>query len=358
MPASTAIANFNNLLTRVASEKASDLHITVGEPPSIRKGGLLVSLQSEPPVTQGFLEEVIASFLPDNLKQRLSQEREITLANTFLKTIRFRINIFYQKGFLSASFRLVPSVIPPIASLGAPAVFSQWAGEEKGMVIVAGPFGCGKTTSMASFVDSINQNKQEYIITVEEPIEYIFHSMKSMIIQREVGADVLSVSQALNFLKAEDVDVVMISELKEAQSLISALELASAGRLVISTLSATSVIRAIERIKSSFPASDEARLLALLSENLLGIMAQILVPRVGGGSILVAEVLTMTPAVMSTIKDGKIYQLQSIIQTSREAGMISLERSLAELVKTGEVSQETAKEYINDENIFKAALMT
>ncbi len=353
---STALAQFNTLLTRVAAEKASDLHLTVGEPPSVRKGGVLVSLTEEAPLTQGFLEEVVSSFLPPSLIPELTEKKEVTLAVTFLKTIRFRVNIFYQKGYLSVSFRLVPDAVPALAQLGVPPIFKEWATKRKGLVIVAGPFGAGKSTSVASFIESINQTRPQYIITIEHPIEFVFHSMKSMIVQREVGIDVPSIAQGLSFLKTEDVDVVMVSELSDSASLMAALELASAGRLVISTLSATSVVRAIEKIKASFPEHDEVRLLEILSENLLGVMAQLLVPRMGGGSVMVSEVLAMTPAVVSSIREGKIYQLQSIIQTSRDVGMISLDRSLAELVKTGEVSRDAVHEYIGDEGMFNAAL--
>lgn len=353
---STALAQFNALLTRVAAEKASDLHLTVGEPPTLRKSGALVSITDQPPLTQGFVEEVVASFLPDALTQELATNKEVTLAATFLKTIRFRINVFYQKGFLSASFRLVSDAIPALSQLGVPPIFHQWTEKRKGLVLVAGPFGAGKSTSVASFIEAINQTRQSYIITIEHPIEYVFHSMKSMVVQREVGIDVPSIAAGLEFLKSEDVDVVMISELADSASLVGALELASAGRLVISTLNATSVVRAVEKIRSSFPHGDEARLFEMLSENLLGIMAQLLVPRLGGGSVLVSEVLTMTPAVVTNIREGKLYQLQSIIQTSRDVGMVSLERSLAELVKTNEISRESAHDYSNDDALFNAAL--
>lgn len=343
----------NRILKTVAEYKASDLHLTVGNPPILRIDGKLTPLQEESLLTPDFIQGVVESFLDDKQKEILEREREIVVAYTLENKARFKVNIFYQKGHPSVSLRYVPPTIKTIQELNLPPIVKEFTKLEKGLVLICGPFGSGRTTTMTSLVDQINKSRAEHIITIEKPIEYLFVNNKSVIEQREVGLDVLSFERALESVSEEDVDIIMLSKIEGVEIIEEVLNVASSGRLVLANMDTDSAFKTVEEIIASFPPERQSQGRVHLADSLEGIISQRLVPRTGGGLVLACEVLIPNQAIRSIIRDGALYQLNNILLTSRGEGMVSLDRSLAELVKKGEILLEDALNYAIDRNNLK-----
>lgn len=343
----------NRILTAVAEYNASDLHLSVGNVPNVRVDGELFPLRDEKVVTPDFMNKLSLFFLDEKQKGILKKEKEIIFSYNFQNRIRFKVNIFFQEGYLSASLRLIPTTIKTLKELGLPKAVERVSMIQKGLVIVCGPFSSGRSSTIAALINEINNSRSEHILTVEKPIEFIFNDNQSIIEQREVGRDTNSFEQALKSAFREDVDVVMVSELKSKELIKSALDIAEGGRLIYATMETDSSIKTIERIINSFKKEEQNQIRVQLAEVLEGVIVQHLLPRVGGGRILVAEVLIPTSAVRSIIREGGIYQLENVLQTSREEGMISLDRALAELVRTGEIHLKNALQHAVDKNNLK-----
>jgi len=343
----------NRILTAVAEYNASDLHLSVGNVPTVRVDGELVALREERVVTPDFMKKFSLFFLDEKQREILNREREIISSYNFQNRIRFKVNLFYQEGYLSASLRLIPSTIKTLKELGLPPIVEKFYQIKKGLVIVCGPFASGRSFTIAALLNEINNRRKEHILTVEKPIEFVFGDNQSIIEQREVGRDTNSFEQALKSAFRGDIDVIMVGEMKSKEVIKGALDLAEGGRLVYSAMETDSSIKTIERIVSSFESEAKNQARVQLSEVLEGIIVQRLVPRVGGGRILVTEILIPNPAIRSIIKEGNIYQINNVLQTSRGEGMVSLDRALAELVKTGEIMLESAIQYAVDENNLK-----
>jgi twitching motility protein PilT len=343
----------SRVLSTGAEYKASDLHLTVGNPPILRVDGKLLPLQDEQIITPDFMETFSEAILSAEQKKELKENKELVLAVNMPNKTRYRVNLFFQKGVLAASLRFIPQTIKNIKELGLPQIVEDFAKLTKGLVIVTGPFGSGRTATVASLINNINKTRAVHIMTIEKPIEYIFVNNKSIIEQREVGRDTKSFEQALNTASREDVDVVMVSEMEEKEIIEAVLNTAESSRLVISSMNTDNVLKTIEKIINSFSPQEEEKIRVQLSETLQGIICQRLLPRVGGGRIIVAEVMIFTPPIRTVIRDGALYQLQNIIQTTREEGTISLDRSLAELVKTGEILMDDALAHASDRTNLK-----
>ncbi len=348
----------DRILSTVAGQKASDLHLSVGNPPIIRLNDRLLTLEGERVITPEFMNDFIDSILDKDQKKTLEEKKEVVLAYQFQKQARFRINIFFQKGMLAAYLRLIGERILPLEQLGLPSSIEKISLLNKGLVIIAGSFGSGKTTTSASIIDYLNKNKSAYILTVEKPIEYIFTNQKSIIEQREVGRDTISFEQALSSITQEDVDVLFLSELNGPHVIREVLNIAASGRLVIANLEADTIVKALELIINTFPSGEQQQIKEQLSVNLAAIICQRLLPRVGGGRIAIAEIMLATPPIKSLIKEGSLYQLSNVILTSRDEGMVSLDWSLAELVKTNQVRLEDALEYSSDPQQLRYMLQT
>jgi len=344
------------ILTTAAEYRASDLHLTVGNPPILRVDGKLVALEQEQVITPEFMEVLSEMFLTPDQREELTRERELVTAFMLENRIRFKVSMFYQRGFLAASLRLISSDIKPLSELGLPKVVESFVNLTKGLVLVTGPFGSGRTATVAALVNEINKTRTANIVTIEKPVEHLYLNDRSFIEQREVGRDTKSFQQALETASREDVDVIVVSEMEEPDVIQAVLNAAESSRLVISTMNTDSVLKTVEKIINSAPPELETKVKSQLAGTLEGIVSQRLLPRVGGGRILVAEVMVPAPAVRTVIRDGQLYQLQNMLQTSREAGTISLDRSLAELVKTGEIMMEDAMAYAIDPGNLK--LMT
>jgi len=349
---------FDRILSTVAEQKASDLHLSVGSPPIIRLNDKLITLENEKIITKGFVDDFVKFILDDDQKKTLEEKKEVVLAYQFQKRARFRANIFYQKGVLAVYFRLIGDRVMPLPKLGLPRTLELLAQLQKGLIIISGSFGSGKTTTSASLIDHINQSRSEYILTIEHPIEYIYTNKKSIIEQREVGRDTVSFRQALSTITQEDVDVLFISELPSKEVVKEVLNIAASGRLVIANAEADTIIKTLELIIYSFPSNEQQQIRGQLAMTLSGIICQRLVPKIGGGQIAIAAIMTSTPPIQSLIKEGSLYQIGNIIQTSRAEGMVSLDWSLAELVKTNQVPLEDALENASDPQQLRYMLRT
>jgi len=336
MPTAESIV-LQRILTTAAEYNASDLHFTVGNPPILRVDGKLVVLEQEAVITPEFMNTVQEMFLSQEQRQTLERDREVVVAFMLENRIRFKVSMFFQRGFPAASLRLIANVIKPLNELGLPKIVNRFAEMSKGLLLITGPFGSGRTATSAALVNEINKMRSAHIVTIEKPIEHLFVNDQSFIEQREVGRDTKSFQQAMETASREDVDIIVVSEMEEPEVIQAVLSAAESSRLVISTMDTDSVMKTVEKIINSAPPGYEAKIRAQLAGTLAGILSQRLLPRVGGGRILVAEIMIPTEPIRTVIRDGLPYQLQTILQTSREEGTISLDRSLAELVKTGEI---------------------
>lgn len=344
----------NKILTAAAKGRASNIHLTVGAFPALRIDEDLVELKDEQIITNDFIKKLADGWLDDGQRKELAQEKEVTFIREVSKKFRIKVNFFFQKNFLSASLRIIPAQIPPLINLGLPKSVYGLTDKKAGLIIVVGPYGSGRTTTIAAMIEEINKSRKDKIITVEKPIEYLFVGKESLIEQREVGRDVNSFVDALEYAQQADVDVVAIETTPEPEIFPLVLEFANSGRLCILAMNTNSVVQTVEEILASFPSDEKQRAQLLLSESLLAIIAQRLVPRAGGGLVLAAEVLIATEAVRSLIREGRIKSITTILQSSRAEGMLSLDQSLAELVKSGEVLIDQAIEYAIKPEDFRA----
>lgn len=337
----------NNLLDVTIKEQASDLHISGGHPPVLRISGKLFPLVKNNKFEAKDTEGLAQAILTKEQWQRFLEEKEIDFSYSF-KNDRFRVNIFFQEGEIAMALRLIPSSIKTIEELNLPLVLRKFAKASQGFLLITGPSSQGKSTTLASMIDEINHTTAKHIITIEDPIEYIFKDDKSVIDQREVYKDTLSFAKALRATFRQDPDVIMVGEMRDSETIATAITAAETGHLVLATLHTNSASQSIHRIVDSFPASQQGQIRAQLSGSLLGIISQRLVSRIKGGLIPACEIMITTPAVGNLIRENKIHELPLVIETSNEIGMISLNRALADLVKRKEISLESALRYSNN----------
>ena len=340
----------HELLDLTIKNNASDLHLLPGIPPAIRIDGALRYLASYAPVSPQEMETMIFSILKAEQKELLINNKEIDFSfgfggGAYGDLGRFRTNLYYQRGVLSAAFRFLQPNIRTIEELKLPKICHTFSELKQGLVLVTGPTGHGKSTTLAAIINEINLGKAAHILTIEDPIEYVYPSGKSIISQREMDLDTHSWSLALRSALREDPDVVLVGEMRDPETIAAAITIAETGHLVFSTLHTNSAAQTIDRVIDSFPASQQAQIRIQLASTLKGVVAQRLIPQINGGRIPAAEVLIGTSAVSNNIREGKTHLIDSVIQTSQDAGMITLESSLASLVLSGTISLETAKAY-------------
>jgi len=336
----------NRILSETAKRGASSLHLSVGSVPMMRVDGRLTLMEGENILALDVLKKIIESFLEKDEVLKLEKEKEIAIVKNFAGDFRFRVNIFYQKSLPALSFNYISGVIKNLEELGLAQAFSKKINLNSGLLIIAGPNDSGKTTTAVAFIEEINNKEKKYIITLENQIEYLFVNKKSIIEQRQVGRDVSSLNDGLRHCLDEDVDLVYIGEIrKDFDSVLPfILELAAGNSLVILEINAANSVRVIEKILNTTSKKISAEAIRYsLADVLLGIISQRLIPSRGGGLSLAKEILIVNSAVKSLIREGKIYQLENVVQISREEGMISLERSIVELVKAGKVQAEEVK---------------
>ncbi len=337
-----------SILEEVVRRKASDLHIQVGLPPIMRVDGALVPIGGITDLDNKTIEGLIFSILDEEQKAILIKDKEFDFSFAFGDLGRFRVNLFHERGNIAGAFRLLNNEIPSIEQLKLPPIIEKFSEFPRGLVLVTGPTGSGKSTTLAAMINKINQEKAVHIITVEDPIEYTHRSIKSIIVQREVHYDTYSFSAALRSVLREDPDVVMLGEMRDLETIANAITIAETGHLVFATLHTNGAAQSIDRMIDVFPPHQQAQVRSQLSNILMAIVSQRLVPSVGGGRIPAAEILVANPAVRNLIREGKIQQMEAIIQTGGEFGMQSMDKTLVGLVHSGEITYDEARNFAVD----------
>jgi len=334
-----------DLMETALKQGASDLHIAVGRHPVLRINGSLIPLVKEPVLTPEMTENLIKTILTDQQKEDVLRYKDIDFSYSLGDLARFRVAVYFQRQYWAASLRLIPRKIRTIEELNLPSVIHNFAKYSQGFVLVVGPAGHGKSTTLAAILDEINHDRLVHIITIEDPIEYLFSQDRAVIDQREVQTDTLSFHRALRSVLRQDPDVIMVGEMRDLETMSAAVTAAETGHLVFSTLHTNSAAQTIDRIIDSFPSAQQGQIREQLANTLVGIVSQRLVPQIEGGRIPACEVMFNTSATRNLIRERKTYQIDLVIETSREQGMISLNRSLANLVKAKKISLEQAEFY-------------
>lgn len=333
------------LLEEVIRQRASDLHLQVGLPPMLRVDGALQPIANTEVLNEEGVEALVFAILDQDQQQILLKDKEFDFSFAFGDLGRFRVNAFHERGNLAAALRLIPNSMPSIAELGLPQVVNTFANFPRGLVLVTGPTGSGKSTTLAAMVDQINSEKAQHIITIEDPIEFTHKSKRSVVVQREVHYDTYSFNAALRSSLRQDPDVVLIGEMRDLETISAAITIAETGHLVFATLHTNSASQSIDRMINVFPPHQQPQIRAQLANILQAIVSQRLIPSIGGGRIAAAEILIANPAVRNIIREGKSHQLDAVIQTSGDVGMQSMDRTLVTLVQQGQITYEEAKNY-------------
>lgn len=336
------------LLEEVVKRKASDLHLQVGLPPMVRIDGVLAAMHGATQLNEETVEGLIFTLLDEEQKKILLRDKEFDFSFAFGDLGRFRVNAFHERGNLAAAMRLIPNEIRTIEQLAMPPVLGKFADFPRGLVLITGPTGSGKSTTLAALVNKINNERASHIITVEDPIEYTHESKRSVIVQREVHYDTFSFSTALRSALREDPDVVLIGEMRDLETIAAAITIAETGHLVFATLHTNSASQSIDRMTDVFPPHQQPQVRSQLGNILMAICSQRLIPALGGGRVAAAEILIATPAVRNIIREGKSYQLEAVIQTGAEYGMQSMDRTLVNLIHGGVISYDEARNYAVD----------
>ncbi|HKH41124.1 MAG TPA: type IV pilus twitching motility protein PilT [Solirubrobacterales bacterium] len=337
--------DFAEVLTKMAEDRASDVHLSPGFCPAIRVRGRIVPLEEYEPLTPQQTRDTVYSLLNDDQRKRFESRKQLDLAYAVPGVARFRVNCFFQRGSISAAFRRIPHQIPELAELGLPAVLEEFTRKPRGFVLVTGPTGSGKSTSLAAMLDIINREREEHILTIEDPIEFMHGHKKCIVNQREIGADAEDFSLALTSALREDPDVILVGEMRDLETMGTALTAAETGHLVFATLHTQSTAQTVDRIIDIFPGEQQSQVRMQLSIALQGIVTQQLLPTAdGSGRVVACEVLVPTPAVRNLIREGKTHQIYSAIQTSGALGMQTMDAHLAQLVRMGRITRKLAEQ--------------
>lgn len=342
---------FEDLVETLIREDGSDLHISSERSPAIRVNGELMFLLNHPVISQEDVSGILESILPAEKFKQFLDSQELDFSYTFQGTVRLRGNAFVQQGKFGVALRLIPSV-KTLAELNLPPVLAEFARKRQGFFLVVGPVGQGKSATMASMVSLINEERAAHILTIEDPIEYVYEQKKSMINQREIGLDGKSFETALKGAFREDVNVILIGEMRTPETIATAVTAAETGHLVLSTLHTNNASQTIDRIIDSFPPEQQDQIRIQLAASLIGVFSQRLVPRIAGGRVPAYELLINNSAVANLIREKRTHELDMVIETGFEQGMVDMNRSLIELVRAGEITPETAFSYsLNPKNL-------
>ncbi|MFA6002188.1 MAG: type IV pilus twitching motility protein PilT [Thermoleophilia bacterium] len=331
-----------DILVEVLERNASDLHLAVGSPPVIRVSGKLIRLDY-PRLTSNDTRDLIYSILSQDQRQRIENEWEIDFSYSVPGRARFRVNAYFQRNSLGAAFRLIPAQIKSVDDLMLPEAIHKMANKPRGFVIVTGPTGSGKSTTLAALIQEINESREEHIMTIEDPIEFLHRHIKSIVNQREVGTDTKSFNRALKSVLRQDPDVILVGEMRDTETMQTALTAAETGHLVFATLHTQDAPQTIDRIIDVFPPHQQSQIRVQLASTLMGVCTQQLLPTIDGNSRVPAcEVLIPTPAVRNLIREAKTHQIYSVMQTGAQFGMQTMDSSLAELFKRNKITKELA----------------
>jgi twitching motility protein PilT len=349
-------ATLKKYITILAHEGASDLHFSTGAHPTIRVSGQLTPMLKEDVLTAEDTKGFVSVLLSEEQQKRFLAEQEVDFAYESEEGFRFRGNAFFQRGSISIALRLIPKQIRTIAELNLPEVLTSFARRSQGFFLVVGPVGQGKTTTLASLIELINTERMEHIVTIEDPIEYVFEPKQSLIDQREVRIDTKDFSTALTSAFRQDIDVLLVGEMRDPETTAAAVTAAETGHLVLSTLHTNNAAQTIDRIIDIFPPGQQDQIRLQLGASLAGIFSQRLVPRISGGLIPACELLINNKAVANLIREKRTHEINTVIETGSQDGMIDMNRSLAELVARGEITAETAYQYSQNPNVLDKLL--
>lgn len=339
------LQTLKKILDTAVEQKASDLLISVGHPPTIRVTGQLVPLIKEKKIAAEDSKNFAFSIISEDQKKRLLADKEIDFSYDHGGKARFRVNIFFQQGVISMALRLISSQIKTVEQLGLPAILHEFATKSQGLVLVTGASGQGKSTTLASLIDEINQTRAVHIITIEDPIEYMYEGNKAIIDQREVLQDTASFPSALRAIFRQNPDVIMVGEMRDLETIATTITAAETGHLVFATLHTNSASQSIHRMIDVFPAEQQNQIRYQLAGSLLGVISQRLIPRISGGFIPAVEVMICNAAISNLIRENKNHEIPAVIETSSREGMVSLNRSLADLVRRKEISLKDSVDY-------------
>lgn len=337
--------NISQILDLSITRDASDIHLLVGVPPQLRIYGSLVSIPATTPLSPADIEGLLLPLLNPIQKEILEKNFELDFGLDFLNKARFRVNIYRQRGVMAASLRLIPRKIKTLDEVGLPKAIEKLTELKQGLVLVTGPTGQGKSSTIASFIDQINGRDNVHILTVEDPIEFVYERKKALISQRELNVDTKSWANALKYALREDPDIVLVGEMRDYETIAATMTIAETGHLVFATLHTNSASQTVDRIIDVFPENQQPQIRSQLSAVIEAIISQRLIPTITPGRALAAEILFALPALRTMIREGKTHLIDNLIETSAEYGMVSLEASLARLVKEGRVTSEVAVRY-------------
>lgn len=346
--------NIKELFKIAVGKKASDLHLVVGLPPILRIDGGLVFIEKTKPLPAKEMEQLAFSILTEEQKKRFISARDLDFGwQLENENSRFRINLHYEKNNIGLAARIINGEMPTMEELGLPPVIYKLLNLKQGLILVTGPTGCGKSTTLASMVNHINRNSRVNIITLEDPIEYLFTPEKSVIIQRELGADILSFADGLKHALRQDPDVIMVGEMRDLETIATTITLAETGHLVFATLHTYSAAQTVDRIIDIFPPHQQNQVRMQLSMTLAGVISQRLLPRIDGGRTAAREIMTNTPAVANIIRENKIAQLKIIIETGAKDGMTSMDQDLKRLYKEKIIAKEAAQNQMTNPELLE-----
>jgi len=337
--------NIHDILQMVVDQKGSDVHLITGMRPTLRVDGVLQPIESAPVLQQKHMEDLLFPIMTEEQKDYVLLNKELDFGYQYKNAGRFRVNAYHQQGSLAASLRLIPAEIKTIDDLALPPIFHEIIKEKQGLVLVTGPTGEGKSTTLAAMIDEINSQRAEHILTIEDPIEFVYKPKKSIISQREINHDTQGWEVALRSSLREDPDIVLVGEMRDYETIAAALTVAETGHLVFGTLHTFSASQTIDRIIDVFPASQQNQIRQQLAATIRAVISQRLLPKMDGGRLAATEVMIAHSAIKNLIREGKTYQIDNTIQTSAGQGMQLLEMNLATLVQQGIISAEKANEY-------------
>src|SRR6266513_3183280 len=339
------VNSIDELLEHMVARDAADRHVTVGTPPVIRVRGEIERVGDYNPLTPEETQELLYRVLSSEQQKNLEIKRQLDFSHSIPGLARFRVNVYFQRESIGAAFRLIPAELKTLEELGIPSSLHQLAEKPRGIVLVTGPTGSGKSTTLAALIDEINRNRSEHILTIEDPIEFLHRHKRCIVNQREIGPDATSFSDALRAALRQDPDVILVGEMRDLETISTALTAAETGHLVFATLHTQDTAQTIDRIIDVFPPFQQQQVRVQLSVALQGIVTQQLLPTAdGSGRCMAAEVLIPTPAVRNLIREGKTHQIYSVLQTSAQAGMQTMDSSLATLVRAGKITGQLAEQ--------------
>ncbi|MCK4553804.1 type IV pilus twitching motility protein PilT [Candidatus Parcubacteria bacterium] len=344
--------NIKTLFKTALNKKASDLHLVVGLPPILRIDGVLVNIENEKPLTNSDLEQMAFSIISQEQKEKIITSRELDFGFEADDKSRFRVNLYYEKNNIGLVARVINEKMPTLEDISIPEITYDLLNLNQGLILITGPTGCGKSTTLAAMINYINSNRSCSIVTLEDPIEYLFQPIKSIVVQRQLGSDMLSFANGLKHILRQDPNVIMVGEMRDLETVATTITLAETGHLVLATLHTYSAAQTIDRIIDIFPPHQQNQIRMQLSMTLAVVISQRLLPKIKSGRVAAREIMLNTTAVANLIRENKIAQLKTVIETSSKEGMTSLDQELKKLYKEKIISKEVAQaQMVNPESL-------